>query len=85
MEGKNEQRAGLLYGIGAYVMWGLVPLFWPLLRLFGDRESWPTGWSGPWASARSAFAVRRWAWIGELVRDRRKLAPTSVVAANSMT
>ncbi len=25
MKGKNEQRAGLLYGVGAYGMWGIVP------------------------------------------------------------
>ncbi|MFE7047926.1 EamA family transporter RarD [Streptomyces californicus] len=82
MEGKNEQRAGLLYGIGAYVMWGLVPLFWPLLKpsgaieILAHRMVWSLG-----VVTIALLAVRRWAWIGELVRDRRKLALISVAAA----
>ncbi|MFF2863588.1 EamA family transporter RarD [Streptomyces rubiginosohelvolus] len=82
MEGKNEQRAGLLYGIGAYGMWGLVPLFWPLLEpsgaieILAHRMVWSLG-----VVAVALLVVRRWAWIGELVRDRRKLGLISVAAA----
>ncbi|MFD3817112.1 EamA family transporter RarD [Streptomyces rubiginosohelvolus] len=82
MEGKNEQRAGLLYGIGAYGMWGLVPLFWPLLEpsgaieILAHRMVWSLG-----VVAVALLAVHRWAWIGELVRDRRKLGLISVAAA----
>ncbi|MFH9114116.1 EamA family transporter RarD [Streptomyces globisporus] len=82
MEGKNEQRAGLLYGIGAYGMWGLVPLFWPLLEpsgaieILAHRMVWSLG-----VVAVALLAVRRWAWVGELVRDRRKLGLISVAAA----
>ncbi|OCC10842.1 EamA family transporter RarD [Streptomyces sp. PTY087I2] len=82
MEGKNEQRAGLLYGIGAYGMWGLVPLFWPLLEpsgaieILAHRMVWSLG-----VVAVALLLVRRWAWIGELVRDRRKLGLISVAAA----
>ncbi|MBK3529649.1 EamA family transporter RarD [Streptomyces sp. MBT67] len=82
MEGKNEQRAGLLYGVGAYGMWGLVPLFWPLLEpsgaieILAHRMVWSLG-----VVAVALLAVRRWAWIGELVRDRRKLGLISVAAA----
>ncbi|MFC8695219.1 EamA family transporter RarD [Streptomyces parvus] len=82
MEGKNEQRAGLLYGIGAYGMWGLVPLFWPLLEpsgaieILAHRMVWSLG-----VVAVALLIVRRWAWIGELVRDRRKLGLISVAAA----
>ncbi|MGW5928568.1 EamA family transporter RarD [Streptomyces anulatus] len=82
MEGKNEQRAGLLYGIGAYGMWGLVPLFWPLLKpsgaieILAHRMVWSLG-----VVAVALLVVRRWAWIGELVRDRRKLGLISVAAA----
>ncbi|PJN34845.1 protein RarD [Streptomyces sp. CB02613] len=82
MEGKNEQRAGLLYGIGAYGMWGLVPLFWPLLEpsgaieILAHRMVWSLG-----VVAVALLFVRRWAWIGELVRDRRKLGLISVAAA----
>jgi chloramphenicol-sensitive protein RarD len=34
----NSQRAGLLYGVGAYMWWGLFPGFFPLLRPAGALE-----------------------------------------------
>ncbi|MDQ0794638.1 EamA family transporter RarD [Streptomyces sp. B1I3] len=82
MKGKNEQRAGLLYGIGAYGMWGLVPLFWPLLEpsgameILAHRMVWSLG-----AVGIALLAVRRWAWIGELLRQPRKLALITTAAA----
>ncbi|MEU9357416.1 EamA family transporter RarD [Streptomyces sp. NPDC048301] len=82
MEGKNEQRAGLLYGIGAYGMWGLVPLFWPLLEpsgaveILAHRMVWSLGVVGI-----ALLALRRWAWIGELVRQPRQLALIAVAAS----
>ncbi|WNF28886.1 EamA family transporter RarD [Streptomyces sp. C11-1] len=82
MEGKNEQRAGLLYGFGAYGMWGLVPLFWPLLKpsgaieILAHRMVWSLGLVGI-----ALLAMHRWAWIGELARDRRKLGLISLAAA----
>ncbi|MFH8477646.1 EamA family transporter RarD [Streptomyces sp. NPDC018055] len=82
MKGKNEQRAGLLYGVGAYGMWGIVPLFWPLLKpsgaieILAHRMVWSLAVVGV-----ALLVVRRWAWIGELARDRRKLGLISVAAA----
>ncbi|MFE7748213.1 EamA family transporter RarD [Streptomyces sp. NPDC057428] len=81
MEGKSEQRAGLLYGIGAYGMWGLVPLFWPLLEpsgaveILAHRMVWSLGVVGI-----ALLALRRWAWIGELVRRPRTLGLIAVAA-----
>ncbi|MEV1044525.1 EamA family transporter RarD [Streptomyces sp. NPDC049916] len=82
MEGKNEQRAGLLYGFGAYGMWGLVPLFWPLLKPSGAIEilAHRMVWSLVLVGI-VLLALRRWAWVGELVRDRRKLGLISIAAA----
>ena len=34
----DEQRRGLLLGAAAYAMWGLFPLYWPLLRPAGAVE-----------------------------------------------
>ncbi|MCW2868155.1 MAG: RarD protein superfamily transporter [Marmoricola sp.] len=34
----DEQRRGLLLGVAAYAMWGLFPLYWPLLRPAGAVE-----------------------------------------------
>ena len=28
----NKQKLGLIYGVSAYVLWGLFPLYWPLLK-----------------------------------------------------
>ncbi|MFE3514723.1 EamA family transporter RarD [Streptomyces sp. NPDC059166] len=81
MEGKNEQRAGLLYGVGAYGMWGLVPLFWPLLEpsgaveILAHRMVWSLGVVGI-----AMLFLRRWAWIGELVRQPRQLGLIAVAA-----
>ncbi|MFD3610210.1 EamA family transporter RarD [Streptomyces atroolivaceus] len=81
MKGKNEQRAGLLYGIGAYGMWGLVPLFWPLLEpsgaveILAHRMVWSLGVVGI-----ALLFLRRWAWIGELIRQPRRLGLIAIAA-----
>ena len=79
---ENEGRAGLLYGIGAYGMWGLVPLFWPLLKPAGAMEilAHRMVWSLVFVGL-ALLAVRRWSWIPELVRSPRKLALITVAAA----
>lgn len=82
-ETKNrETRAGLLYGIGAYGMWGLVPLFWPLVKpagaveILAHRMVWSLAVVG-----LALLALRRWDWIRELARSPRKLALITVAAA----
>lgn len=79
---ENEGRAGLLYGIGAYAMWGLVPLFWPLLKPAGAVEilAHRMVWSLVFVGI-ALLAVRRWSWIPELARSPRKLALITVAAA----
>lgn len=81
-ESKGEQRTGLLNGIAAYGMWGLVPLFWPLLKPAGSVEilAHRMVWSLLFVAVALAF-VRRWAWAGELVRQPRRLALVAVAAA----
>ena len=37
-EPDERNRRGLLYGLGAYLLWGSVPLFWPLLDRAGAVE-----------------------------------------------
>ncbi|MEQ8142874.1 EamA family transporter RarD [Streptomyces sp. OP7] len=63
-------------------MWGLVPLFWPLLKPAGAVEilAHRMVWSLVFVAA-ALLAVRRWAWIGELLRQPRKLALVTVAAA----
>ncbi|MFJ8865759.1 EamA family transporter RarD [Streptomyces sp. NPDC102473] len=81
MKGKNEQRAGLLYGVAAYGMWGLVPLFWPLLEpsgaveILAHRMVWSLGVVGI-----ALLFLRRWAWIGELIRQPRRVGLITLAA-----
>ncbi|WP_371669738.1 EamA family transporter RarD [Streptomyces sp. NBC_00289] len=84
MTGKStgERRTGLLNGFAAYGMWGLVPLFWPLLKpagameILAHRMVWSLGFV-----AVALVLVRRWAWAGELLRQPRRLALVAVAAA----
>lgn len=82
MKAENEQRTGLLYGFGAYGMWGLVPLFWPLLKpsgaieILAHRMVWSLAVVGI-----ALLALRHWSWMGTLVRQPRKLALTALAAS----
>ncbi|MEU9596135.1 EamA family transporter RarD [Streptomyces sp. NPDC048109] len=78
---RSEQRIGLLNGIAAYGMWGLVPLFWPLLKPAGAGEilAHRMVWSLAFVAVALLF-VRRWAWAGELLRRPRRLALVAVAA-----
>src|SRR5690349_1433219 len=63
-------------------MWGLVPLFWPLLKPAGAGEilAHRMVWSLVFVAVALAF-VRRWAWAGELLRQPRRLGLVVVAAA----
>ncbi|CAM5616613.1 hypothetical protein SALBM311S_06114 [Streptomyces alboniger] len=79
---RSEGRIGLLNGFAAYGMWGLVPLFWPLLKPAGAVEI--LAHRMVWSLAFVAVAlvvVRRWAWAGELLRQPRRLGLIAVAAA----
>ncbi|MFE2096411.1 MULTISPECIES: EamA family transporter RarD [unclassified Streptomyces] len=79
---KGEHRAGLLNGFAAYGMWGLVPLFWPLLKpaealeILAHRMVWSLAFV-----AVALLFVRRWAWAGELLRQPRRLGLIALAAA----
>ncbi|MFF8375122.1 EamA family transporter RarD [Streptomyces sp. NPDC015661] len=63
-------------------MWGLVPLFWPLLKpagaieILAHRMVWSLAFVGI-----ALLALRRWSWIPELVRSPRKLGLITLAAA----
>ncbi|MFI6286812.1 EamA family transporter RarD [Streptomyces sp. NPDC051018] len=81
MKSDGEQRAGLLYGISAYGMWGLVPLYWPLLKpadateILAHRMAWSLV-----VVALALLVLKRWSWMGELIRDPRRLGLVTVAA-----
>jgi len=78
---RGEQHIGLLNGFAAYGMWGLVPLFWPLMKPSGAVEilAHRMVWSLVVVGA-VLLVMRRWAWAGELVRQPRKLGLVAIAA-----
>src|SRR3954471_5921846 len=81
-ESSGERRTGLLNGFAAYGMWGLVPLFWPLLKPAGALEilAHRMAWSLVFVAVALAV-TRRWAWAGELLRQPRRLGLVAIAAA----
>ncbi|MCG5122305.1 EamA family transporter RarD [Streptomyces albidoflavus] len=81
-EGALSSRAGLFNGIAAYSMWGLVPLFWPLLMPSGAGEilAHRMVWSLVVVGV-VLLVLRRWSWAGELIRQPKRLALVTVAAA----
>jgi chloramphenicol-sensitive protein RarD len=77
----SEQRAGLVYGIAAYGLWGLFPLYWPLLEPAGALEilAHRMVWSLV-VVALILAVMRRWAWIPELLRQPRRLGLIALAA-----
>ncbi|MCF3120010.1 EamA family transporter RarD [Streptomyces arenae] len=63
-------------------MWGLVPLFWPLLKPAGAGEilAHRMAWSLVLVGAALLF-VRRWGWARELLRQPRRLGLVVIAAA----
>ncbi|WP_433371432.1 EamA family transporter RarD [Streptosporangium sp. CA-115845] len=69
-----ETRRGVLYGIAAYAMWGLFPLYWPLLKPSGALEILAHRIAWSLVAVVAILAVRRhWSWFRGLLRTPRKI------------
>ncbi|MEU6719517.1 EamA family transporter RarD [Nonomuraea sp. NPDC046802] len=76
-----DLRRGVLFGIAAYSMWGLFPLYWPLLKPSGAVEILAHRMVWSLLVVAVALAVRRhWSWVKELARQPRKLALLTLAA-----
>lgn len=66
-----REGSGLPYGIGAYLCWGLFPLYWPLLEPAGPLEvlAHRIVWSLVFVLVLIA-ATRRWGRFRNIARDR---------------
>jgi chloramphenicol-sensitive protein RarD len=69
-----DARRGFVFGLVAYTIWGLFPLYWPLLdptpaiQILAHRMLWSLVFIGVLLAAR-----RRWAFVGELRHDLKRL------------
>ena len=76
-----EQRAGLIAGLAAYVIWGLLTIYWKQLRGFNAFEL--IGWRITAAAIIMAIvltATRRWRFLAVLRHDRAHLARVGAAA-----
>jgi chloramphenicol-sensitive protein RarD len=85
----EERRLGVLSGLGAHALWGLFPLYFPLLEPAGGLEivAHRVLWSLLFVGILLT-AVRRWAQVRTLVSDRRRmrvLAGAAVLIAVNWT
>ncbi|GII53599.1 protein RarD [Planotetraspora thailandica] len=76
----QETRRGIMYGIAAYVMWGLFPLYWPLLKPSGAVEILAHRMVWSLVAVIAVLAVRRhWAWFRTLTRRQFVLLALAAV------
>jgi chloramphenicol-sensitive protein RarD len=70
----TEQRRGLIFGIGAYGVWGLFPLYWPLLEPAGAMEILACRMLWSLVTVAGVLVARRhWSWAGALFRSPRRV------------
>lgn len=72
---------GLMLGIGAYLLWGFLPLYFPLMRPAGAIEivAHRVVWSLLFCAAVLAISGR-WRALGAVVRSRRAMALLTIAA-----
>ncbi|HEU5357017.1 MAG TPA: EamA family transporter RarD [Actinocrinis sp.] len=63
----QEARKGLIFGLAAYGMWGLFPLYWPLLKPASATEILAHRMAWSLVVMAVLLGVRRnWSWIKQL-------------------
>jgi chloramphenicol-sensitive protein RarD len=77
----RSEAVGIAAGASAYTLWGLLTLYWPLLRGAGVIEVLAHRVVWALAVLLVVLAVRRrWGWLRELAARPRALAVLSVAA-----
>ncbi|MFF7731042.1 EamA family transporter RarD [Streptomyces sp. NPDC008001] len=78
---RSATRTGLLCSFAAYGLWGLFPLYWPLLDAAGPVEILAHRMVWSLVAVLAVLAMtRRWAWIRPLLRQPRRIALIAVCA-----
>ena len=77
----SEERLGIVMGLSSYLLWGLFPLFFPLLKpataveILAHRVLWTLVFV-----VIALLVRRRWVWLRAIVRDRRRLMILTVAS-----
>ncbi len=72
---------GILAGIGAYTLWGLLPIYWrlleqdPAIEILAHRMVWSLVFI-----AGILTVLREWRWLGEVLRNRRTVVIYTLAA-----
>lgn len=70
----DGRKRGLIFGIAAYAIWGLFPLYWPLLKPAGAMEILANRMVWSLVFVAGLLAVRRhWSWFAALRRQPRRM------------
>ncbi|HVX45884.1 MAG TPA: EamA family transporter RarD [Mycobacteriales bacterium] len=81
-ERSADERQGVGYGAAAYLLWGLFPIYWPLLKPAGALEILAHRMLWSFVVVIGIVIVqRRWGRILELVRSPRRLLLLAAAAA----
>lgn len=79
----SSRRTALLQGLSAYLMWGFVVLFWPLLKHVPAWEilAHRIVWSLVIVAAALVVLRRPWSWVRTIRSDWLRLMPATVLIA----
>ena len=71
----KDGRDGLLFAAGAYLCWGLLPVYWKALQQVPATEILAHRMASSLLVVLLLLALRRsWGWVRPVLRDRRTLA-----------
>lgn len=82
----GERRVGMICGVGAYAVWGLFPLYWPLLKPASPGEILASRMVWSLVAMLVVLVVRplpagaaRWGWVRTLTRRQLGLLAAGAV------
>jgi chloramphenicol-sensitive protein RarD len=77
----SNERRGVLFGIAAYSIWGLFPLYFTLLQPSGALEVLAHRCLWCLVALALLLTVRKqWAWLRPMLADRRRMAMLTAAA-----
>lgn len=77
----NDSRSGLTYGVAAYLTWGIIPIYWPLLdpaspyEVLAHRITWTTV-----LCVGLVAVTRKWRQLLAIVRNPRMIRVLAVAS-----